>query len=91
MEDGRAGVQYRERIVFIGQFIDDEFGNQLVATMLYLDSIDSGKPLNLYINSPGGEVSGQRHLCHCWLPLSLPSLPLSLHPRRMFSRFPSIR
>jgi hypothetical protein len=35
---------YRERIVWIGQTIDEELGNQLVATMLYLDSVDkSGK------------------------------------------------
>jgi ATP-dependent Clp protease protease subunit len=48
---------YRERIVWIGQQIDDELGNQLVATMLYLDTTDkSGKDIYLYINSEGGEV-----------------------------------
>ena len=31
-------MQYRERIIFIGQKIDEEFGNKMVATMLYLDS-----------------------------------------------------
>ena len=48
---------YRERIVWIGQTIDEELGNQLVATMLYLDSVDkSGKDIYLYINTEGGDV-----------------------------------
>ena len=48
---------YRERIVWIGQTIDEELGNQLVATMLYLDSVDkSGKDIYLYINTEGGEI-----------------------------------
>lgn len=51
------GVQYRERVIFIGQHIDEEFSNQILATMLYLDSVDSSKRLYLYINGPGGDVS----------------------------------
>merc|ERR1719389_543028 len=47
---------YRERILFIGQAMDEEFGNTLVATMLYLDS-ENTKPMTLYINSPGGEIT----------------------------------
>mmetsp|Transcript_15485 Transcript_15485/g.21370 ORF Transcript_15485/g.21370 Transcript_15485/m.21370 type:complete len:253 (+) Transcript_15485:53-811(+) len=47
---------YRERIVFIGQHIDEELGNQLVGTMLYLDSIDKSKDIYFYINSGGGEI-----------------------------------
>eukprot|EP00241_Pyramimonas_parkeae_P011227 CAMPEP_0114226954 /NCGR_PEP_ID=MMETSP0058-20121206/1521_1 /TAXON_ID=36894 /ORGANISM="Pyramimonas parkeae, CCMP726" /LENGTH=204 /DNA_ID=CAMNT_0001337741 /DNA_START=186 /DNA_END=800 /DNA_ORIENTATION=+ len=47
---------YRERIIFIGQNIDEELGNQLVGTMLYLDSIDKQKDMYLYINSMGGDV-----------------------------------
>ncbi|KAL2614247.1 hypothetical protein R1flu_025939 [Riccia fluitans] len=50
-------VLYRERIIFIGQYIDEEFGNQVLATMLYLDSIDNTKPLYLYLNSPGGDMT----------------------------------
>ncbi|BBH03226.1 CLP protease proteolytic subunit 2 [Prunus dulcis] len=34
---------YRERVIFIGQNIDEEFSNQILATMLYLDTIDSSK------------------------------------------------
>lgn len=50
-------VLYRERIIFLGQYIDEEFGNQVVATMLYLDSIDNTKPMYLYINCPGGDIT----------------------------------
>ena len=50
-------LQYRERVIFIGQHIDEEFSNQILATMLYLDSMDSSKKLYLYINGPGGDVS----------------------------------
>jgi len=47
---------YRERIIWIGQTIDEELGNQLVATMLFLDSVDKNKPIYLYINSDGGQI-----------------------------------
>ena len=49
-------MQYRERVIFIGQNIDEEFSNQILATMLYLDSVDT-KKLYMYINGPGGDVS----------------------------------
>ncbi len=44
----------RERIVFLGQEVDDQIANLLVAEILYLDSTDPGKDIFLYINSPGG-------------------------------------
>jgi len=44
---------YRERIIFLGKDIDDEMANQ----MLYLDSEDPGKDIQMYINSPGGMVT----------------------------------
>ncbi len=46
-----------ERILFLGQEINDGVANSLVAQMLYLDSEDSSKPIYLYINSPGGSVT----------------------------------
>ncbi|XP_043707004.1 ATP-dependent Clp protease proteolytic subunit-related protein 2, chloroplastic [Telopea speciosissima] len=48
---------YRERVIFIGQHIDEEFSNQVLATMLYLDSVDSSKKIYLYINGPGGDLT----------------------------------
>ena len=50
----RLGV---ERILFLGQEVNDGVANALVAQMLYLDSYDSSKPIYLYINSPGGSVT----------------------------------
>ncbi len=46
-----------ERILFLGQEVTDGMANALVAQMLYLDSDDPGKPIYLYINSPGGSVT----------------------------------
>merc|ERR1719271_1952044 len=48
---------YRERILFMGQQIDDEIANQMIGVMLYLDSEDNTKPISMYINSPGGSVT----------------------------------
>ncbi|KAG6431821.1 hypothetical protein SASPL_109906 [Salvia splendens] len=48
---------YRERVIFIGQNIDEEFSNQILATMLYLDSIEDSKRLYMYINGPGGDLT----------------------------------
>ncbi|HEY9709436.1 MAG TPA: ATP-dependent Clp protease proteolytic subunit [Oculatellaceae cyanobacterium] len=48
---------YRERIIFLGEEVDDQIANQIIAIMLYLDSEDSGKDIYLYINTPGGSVT----------------------------------
>jgi ATP-dependent Clp protease, protease subunit len=42
-----------ERIIFLNNAIDDNTANSVVALMLYLESEDNTKPINLYINSPG--------------------------------------
>ena len=47
----------KDRIVFIGTPIDDNVANLIIAQMLYLQSEDPGKDINLYINSPGGSVT----------------------------------
>jgi ATP-dependent Clp protease protease subunit len=46
----------KERIVFLGTKIDDQVANVIVAQLLYLNSVDPKQPINLYINSPGGNV-----------------------------------
>jgi ATP-dependent Clp protease protease subunit len=46
----------RERIVFLGTALDDVTANLIVAQMLYLEGEDDTKPINLYINSPGGDM-----------------------------------
>ena len=44
----------KERIVFLGQEVDDQIANLIVAQILYLEAQDPEKDINLYINSPGG-------------------------------------
>ncbi|MGO9246431.1 MAG: ATP-dependent Clp endopeptidase proteolytic subunit ClpP [Verrucomicrobiia bacterium] len=47
----------KDRIVFIGTPIDDNVANVIIAQMLYLQSEDPAKDINLYVNSPGGSVT----------------------------------
>ncbi len=47
----------RDRIVFLGDEITDDVANLVTAQLLFLESEDPGKPINLYINSPGGSVT----------------------------------
>jgi len=47
----------KERIIFIGTPINDDVSNLIVAQMLFLQSEDADKDINLYINSPGGSVT----------------------------------
>jgi len=45
-----------ERIIFLGYPIDDQVGNIIIAQMLFLESTDPKRDIQLYINSPGGAV-----------------------------------
>jgi len=47
----------KERIVFLGTPIDDTIANLVMAQLLHLESEDPDKDINLYINSPGGDIS----------------------------------
>ncbi len=62
--DGRAERAYdiysrllKERIIFLGAGIDDDLANLVIAQMLFLESEDPDKDINLYINTPGGLVT----------------------------------
>ncbi|MEX0916827.1 MAG: ATP-dependent Clp protease proteolytic subunit, partial [Candidatus Spechtbacterales bacterium] len=46
-----------ERIVFLGSPVDDAVANTVIAQLLFLDSRDSSKDIQFYINSPGGSVT----------------------------------
>ena len=48
----------RERIIFLGTPIDDTVANLICAQMLFLESEDPDKDISLYINSPGGDITG---------------------------------
>ncbi|MDI9370118.1 MAG: ATP-dependent Clp endopeptidase proteolytic subunit ClpP [Synergistaceae bacterium] len=47
----------KDRIIFLGDSINEHTGNLVVAQLLFLESEDPDKDINLYINSPGGYVS----------------------------------
>src|SRR5207237_10163742 len=47
----------KDRIVMLGTEIDDDVANAIVAQLLFLESEDPDKDINLYINSPGGSVT----------------------------------
>ncbi|MFZ0059943.1 MAG: ATP-dependent Clp protease proteolytic subunit [Acidimicrobiales bacterium] len=47
----------RDRIIFIGTPIDDNVANLVSAQMLFLESEDQDKDINIYINSPGGDIT----------------------------------
>src|SRR4051812_1884248 len=47
----------KDRIVFIGTPIDDHIANLVIAQLLFLQMEDSKKDINIYINSPGGNVT----------------------------------
>jgi ATP-dependent Clp protease protease subunit len=47
----------KDRIVMLGTEIDDDVANVIVAQLLFLESEDPDKDINLYINSPGGSVT----------------------------------
>jgi len=47
----------KDRIIFLGGAIDDHVSNIVIAQMLFLESEDPDKDINMYINSPGGSVT----------------------------------
>ena len=47
----------KDRIIFIGEQVHDDMANTIIAQMLFLESEDPNKDINIYINSPGGTVT----------------------------------
>ena len=47
----------KDRIIFIGEAIDDTFANLIIAQLLFLESEDPEKDINIYINSQGGVIT----------------------------------
>jgi ATP-dependent Clp protease protease subunit len=45
-----------ERIIFLGQAVDDQIATLIVAQLLHLESVDPDKDVSIYINSPGGSI-----------------------------------
>ena len=47
----------KDRIIFLGEAIDDHIASLVVAQLLFLEAEDPDKDINIYINSPGGSVT----------------------------------
>ena len=47
----------KDRIIFLGEAIDENVASTIVAQLLFLEAEDPDKDINLYINSPGGSVT----------------------------------
>ena len=47
----------KDRIIFMGEQVQDDMANTVIAQMLFLESEDPDKDINLYINSPGGSIT----------------------------------
>ncbi|HQB26291.1 MAG TPA: ATP-dependent Clp protease proteolytic subunit, partial [bacterium] len=47
----------KDRIVFLGEPIDDHIANLIIAQLLFLDAENSNKDIKFYINTPGGSVT----------------------------------
>jgi ATP-dependent Clp protease protease subunit len=47
----------KDRIIFMGEQVHDSMANTIIAQMLFLESEDPEKDINIYINSPGGSVT----------------------------------
>jgi len=48
----------KERIIFLGTPVDDAVSNLIIAQLLHLESEEPDKDISIYINSPGGEITG---------------------------------
>lgn len=55
----------KNRIVFVGDAIDDTVANLVIAQLLYLEQEDADKDIDLYINSPGGSVTDGLAIYDC--------------------------
>ena len=54
----------KERIIFLGEEVNDVSANLVVAQLLFLESEDPSKDISLYINSPGGSISAEIGRAH---------------------------
>ena len=53
----------KDRIIFLGEEVNDTSASVIVAQLLFLESEDPGKDIHLYINSPGGSVTAGMAIC----------------------------
>ncbi|KAG5175065.1 Clp protease-domain-containing protein [Tribonema minus] len=68
----------RSRILMVGKFIDDEYANQLIAMMLYLEKESRDKPVSLYFNSPGANLRPAMAVFDTMQQMAFPTSTLNL-------------
>jgi len=69
---------YRDRILFVSQDIDDEFANQMIAILLFLDQEDATAPVTMYFNTPGGFTNAGMAVYDCMMAMKYPIVTLNL-------------
>lgn len=61
--EGAEARLLRERIIVLGDAIDDELANEVIAKLLFLEHADATREVTLIIDSPGGSVTASLSLC----------------------------
>lgn len=69
---------YRERIIYVGQDMDDESANQIIAVLLYLENDDAKANVSMYFNCPGGTVPAGLAVYDCMQAMKYPITTLNL-------------
>lgn len=78
---------YRERIIYVGQDLDDEQANQIIAVMLYLENDDAKANVSFYFNCPGGSVSAGLAVYDCMRAMRFPVITINLGLAASMSAF----
>lgn len=69
---------YRERIIYVGQDLDDEQANQIMAVMLYLENDDANANVSFYFNCPGGTIPAGLAIYDCMRAMRYPIVTINL-------------
>ena len=75
----------KERIIFLGEPIEDHIANLVIAQLLFLESEDPTKDISLYVNSPGGVVTSGLAIYDTMQYLKAPSAPSARRAASMAS------
>lgn len=78
---------YRERIIYVGQDLDDESANQIIAVMLYLENTDAKANVSMYFNCPGGTVPAGLAIYDCMQAMKYPIVTINLGLAASMSAF----
>ncbi|KAI0559184.1 Endopeptidase Clp [Gracilaria domingensis] len=78
---------YRERIIYVGQDLDDESANQIIAVLLYLENDDAKANVSMYFNCPGGTIPAGLAVYDCMQAMKYPVVTLNLGLAASMSAF----